>query len=719
MKAIWKREIRGYFYTPVGYVYMGVFLAISSLLFFLSILRQRSGDLPAFIGEMSYLWMLLCPLLTMRLLAEEKQKQTDQLLFTSPVSVHAIVLGKYFAAITVLFTTAVLTGLYALVVAIYGRVYLSELAVNYLGFLMQGVAFAAMDLFMSACASSPAVAAALAFGANFFVWVLDLIENAVHVEWIAAILRFFGLYSRNEPFLMGQFSFAGLLFDLCFAVVFLLFTISRLNSRYHSDRLIHHGAQIKAARPAILRKLLTFVTAIVLFSLCAGVDVLEKKNGWRRDYSFNAIATQSPETVQILSDLSRPVHIWALFRKGDEDAPLLELLDRYTAASSYISWEQVDPSLNPALISRFSTDMLIPSENSLIVFCEETGRFRVLGPEDFVSLSMDSETGNYTWAGWTYERSITGAIRAVSLDRVPRVVILQGHGELDGETTESFASLLSDNQYDVSFLTLSSGEQLDPSDLIVFFSPLRDLSESEFTILSDFAAHGGSFLFTCDYADPLKDMPRYTSLLRLYGFVPREGIVVADPAASETYYNGMTIYLLPEMCSTDITLDLLASGANTLLLPGTRAFEAPQEGDRNLTTAVVLQSGEGAYLKDLDSQSISLAREENDPAGPFSLALEARRITAEGYLSRAFILGCSAAFTEPQIWSMTDTREFIVRVMEFLLSLDASDLNILARDALRPGLSPNSTSLGSVLVAVLPSLVILAALLILIPRRRK
>ena len=57
--------------------------------------------------------------------------------------------------------------------------------------------------------------------------------------------------------------------------------------------------------------------------------------------------------------------------------------------------------------------------------------------------------------------------------------------------------------------------------------------------------------------------------------------------------------------------------------------------------------------------------------------------------------------------------------MEFLLSLDASDLNILARDALRPGLSPNSTSLGSVLVAVLPSLVILAALLILIPRRRK
>ena len=71
MKTIWKREWQGYFHTPVGYVFIGVFLLISSILFFLAILQQHSGDLPTFIGEMSYLWMLLCPVLTMRLLAEE------------------------------------------------------------------------------------------------------------------------------------------------------------------------------------------------------------------------------------------------------------------------------------------------------------------------------------------------------------------------------------------------------------------------------------------------------------------------------------------------------------------------------------------------------------------------------------------------------------------------------------------------------------------------
>ena len=97
MKAIWKRETQGYFYSPVGYVFLGVFLAVSSVLFYLDILNTRSGDLPAFIMHISNLWMLLCPILTMRLLAEERQKKTDQLLLTSPVSLPGIVIGKYLA----------------------------------------------------------------------------------------------------------------------------------------------------------------------------------------------------------------------------------------------------------------------------------------------------------------------------------------------------------------------------------------------------------------------------------------------------------------------------------------------------------------------------------------------------------------------------------------------------------------------------------------------
>lgn len=69
MIAIWKRELRSYLTTPTGYVFAGVFLCMGSIMFYLSILQTRSSDLLTFMGQLSYLWMLLCPVLTMRLLA--------------------------------------------------------------------------------------------------------------------------------------------------------------------------------------------------------------------------------------------------------------------------------------------------------------------------------------------------------------------------------------------------------------------------------------------------------------------------------------------------------------------------------------------------------------------------------------------------------------------------------------------------------------------------
>ena len=231
MLSIWKRELQGYFYTPIGYVFMGVFLTLSSVIFFLTIMQSRSSDLLTFIGTMSYLWMLLCPVLTMRLLAEEKQKRTDQLLLTSPVSLAGIVLGKYLAAVTIMALTVLLTGLFVLIVALYGQVYPGELLVGYLGFVLQGCAFIALDLFISGCTSNQVTAVVAAFGANFVLWMLDLIQSAIRIDWVNSLLSFFSLYERTEPFLMGQFSFASVGYDVFFALAFILLAIHQMDAR--------------------------------------------------------------------------------------------------------------------------------------------------------------------------------------------------------------------------------------------------------------------------------------------------------------------------------------------------------------------------------------------------------------------------------------------------------------------------------------------------------
>ena len=127
--------------------------------------------------------------------------------------------------------TVLLTGLFVLIVAIYGQIYPGELLVGYLGFMLQGCAFIALDLFISGCTSNQVTAVVAAFGANFVVWMLDLIQSAVNIDWVNGLLSFFSLYERTEPFLMGQLSFASVGYDLAFAAAFILLTIHHMDSR--------------------------------------------------------------------------------------------------------------------------------------------------------------------------------------------------------------------------------------------------------------------------------------------------------------------------------------------------------------------------------------------------------------------------------------------------------------------------------------------------------
>ena len=99
------------------------------------------------------------------------------------------------------------------------------------GFILQGCAFIALDLFISGCASTPVSAAVMAFGVNFILWILDMVESSVSIKWLSDVLNFFSLYARNEPFLMGQLSFASIGFDVSFAAACLVLTIHHLDSR--------------------------------------------------------------------------------------------------------------------------------------------------------------------------------------------------------------------------------------------------------------------------------------------------------------------------------------------------------------------------------------------------------------------------------------------------------------------------------------------------------
>ena len=235
MRAILSRELQSYFYTPVGYVYMGVFLTLGSVFFAVNNLAARSGDVLTLLWDMSYLWLLLSPILTMRSYAGEKKSRTDQLLFTSPVSLAGVVAGKFLAAAAVLMITVVISLVYPLIVMMYGRVYFGELFAGYLGFILQGCFFIALDMHISARASSPMTAALLSVGANLLLWLLDVLNAAVNAGFVNAALGFISPYIRFEPFSLGQISYASIAYYVLFIATMLFFTVRKLEERRWSE----------------------------------------------------------------------------------------------------------------------------------------------------------------------------------------------------------------------------------------------------------------------------------------------------------------------------------------------------------------------------------------------------------------------------------------------------------------------------------------------------
>ena len=461
--------------------------------------------------------------------------------------------------------------------------------------------------------------------------------------------------------------------------------------------------------------LMLAMVLIALIALNAGIYALEKNKGWRIDLSFNGILSQSADTKAVIESLDKPVEIYALFRKASEREwpELQELLDKYAAASDRITWKQVDPMVDQLLVNRFSTDNAVPVEGNLIVWCEQTNRFRIVGGEDFIGQGFDIETGELVYENLTFESSITSAIAYVVRDRVAKAVIMQGHDEYQLEFLTDFQNLLEANQFEVVYQDLKEeGYTPNPEDLLIFFDPLKDLTETELKTLTEFAGKGGSFLFACDTDVSMDNMPRYMTLLRSYGFEPLEGFAEASQVDRNSYYESQN-YLVPEMCSTDITMDLVGTDRDCLILPGTRAFAEPEEGDRNLVISVVLRAAGTAVIRTDTTVTAP------DGTEGFPLALQARRVTNEGYVSRAFIIGSGYTLTDKGLYSITRSQELTVNVMDFLMQQGVTGLNIAPKDAARPGLKTESLNLGSILLIALPLSVLFAALLILGPRKNR
>lgn len=223
MWAIIKKEVRTYFLSPIGYVFVGLFLLMASLFFYSEVLVTGSTMFSNIFYSLSTILIMIVPLLTMRTFSEERKDGTEQLLLTAPRSVTSIVLGKFFAALIVLLIAVLLTFTYYIILMFLGNPNIKTSLVTVFGFILLGAALISFGMFASSITENQVIAAIISIA--FYV------ITCIGTPYLSQSLEPLGLMNMFNRFGNGQIACTEVVAFLSYTVLFILLTIIVIQRR--------------------------------------------------------------------------------------------------------------------------------------------------------------------------------------------------------------------------------------------------------------------------------------------------------------------------------------------------------------------------------------------------------------------------------------------------------------------------------------------------------
>lgn len=190
MTAIYKKELKSYLTSMIGYIFIFFILVMTGIYFTAYNLQSGYPVFGVTLSAVTFIFLIAVPILTMRVLAEERKQKTDQMLLTAPVSVSDIILGKYLALVTIYCIPMVIIGLYPLIMRMFGTVSLPMSYTALLGFFLLGCADIAIGVFLSSVTESQVIAAVLSFVVLFGCYVMSGIASFFSQTAMASVLAF-------------------------------------------------------------------------------------------------------------------------------------------------------------------------------------------------------------------------------------------------------------------------------------------------------------------------------------------------------------------------------------------------------------------------------------------------------------------------------------------------------------------------------------------------
>ena len=231
MLAIMKRELLSYFTSPLGYVFVAVFYLFSGVFLYLFTLYSQSADMSSVYIGMFFVMLIMIPILTMRLMAEENRQKTDQLLLTSPVSLPRLVMGKFLSAFSILVMCVLIFVVYGIVLSCFVAMNWAIIWGNIVGMLLLGSVCVSSGLFISTLTENQMIAAVGSIGLNIAFILVDSFASVMPVKFLQDVFYSLSFYSRYNEFTLGIFSLSNVFFFVSVAFVFIFLTVRVLEKR--------------------------------------------------------------------------------------------------------------------------------------------------------------------------------------------------------------------------------------------------------------------------------------------------------------------------------------------------------------------------------------------------------------------------------------------------------------------------------------------------------
>lgn len=233
MIAIYKREMRAYFTTPIGYIFSALLMAVSAWLFMSYTLQKgENSSYPSYFQIIIILFIAIIPLLTMKLMSEERKLKTEQLILTGPVSLTGIVISKFLAAFSVFGGTFLVASvIYYIPLSLYGKPNPAVYFCCVFATLLVGAAFISIGIFISSLTENQFIAAFGTMAAIILLVLISGLNSYINNEFLRSVLSGLSVTSRYAYFASGVFDWPSLLYYISISGVFLFLTVRALEKR--------------------------------------------------------------------------------------------------------------------------------------------------------------------------------------------------------------------------------------------------------------------------------------------------------------------------------------------------------------------------------------------------------------------------------------------------------------------------------------------------------